>query len=250
MAKRINDKVAKSADQLLAFMQEITRSSMHLGYQEYASAVAVLIKRFPGDRSILRLRTMLDSAEMVEASRSYDSLENQIKTLERRLATEPLSVAARLRLVKKIEVYKTFMKEFEEAIKKHEFNLSRTLEVIAMDIMIRAISKCPIRKDIHGNSSGVLANSADYSVTSTGFTVGFYVPYAWFAHENIAGKVKAKHPVHYIKYFGRVIGSYHCGGDGKFLELAVQEVFPDKKIVCENEDGAVTWTYDISWGWI
>ena len=116
--------------------------------------------------------------------------------------------------------------------------------------MERAQEKCPVRELPDGSRPATLLNSGAWHATDTGFEVGFYTPYAWYAHENIAGTTTARHPEHEIKYYGRHWYSYDCTGDGKFLELAAQEVFPTRTIVCSNENGAVVFRYEWEWGWI
>ena len=51
--------------------------------------------------------------------------------------------------------------------------------------------------------------------------IAFTAPYATYVHENM----EIAHPIH---------GDRDCGGRAKFLEIAVQVVFPDRQVWVEH----------------
>lgn len=88
------------------------------------------------------------------------------------------------------------------------------LLMLGKSILGRAIELTPIKTGTL-RASGFLADYKDYIV------IGFGAPYATYVHENLA----INHPNH--------ASNPNCGGRAKFLELALQEFFPDRSVWVE-----------------
>lgn len=90
------------------------------------------------------------------------------------------------------------------------------IELLALGktILGRAVELCPMKTGTL-RKSGILLDFGTYIVIS------FTAPYATYVHENM----EIAHPIH---------GDRDCGGRAKFLEIAVQEVFPDRQVWVEH----------------
>ena len=90
------------------------------------------------------------------------------------------------------------------------------IELLALGktILGRAVELCPMKTGTL-RRSGILLDFGTYIVIS------FTAPYATYVHENM----EIAHPIH---------GDRDCGGRAKFLEVAVQEVFPDRQVWVEH----------------
>ena len=90
------------------------------------------------------------------------------------------------------------------------------IELLALGktILGRAVELCPMKTGTL-RKSGILLDFGTYIVIS------FTAPYATYVHENM----EISHPIH---------GDRDCGGRAKFLEIAVQEVFPDRQVWVEH----------------
>lgn len=121
-----------------------------------------------------------------------------------------------------LDMYKQFLKKsgsLNNNTATHE-----ELLTLGKSILGRATELCP--KDTgYLRSSGRLIDYKDY------ITVGFFAPYATYVHENM----EIRHPQHK--------NNPDCGGRAKFLEIALQEFFPDKRVWVEysnsGDNGAV-----------
>ena len=92
--------------------------------------------------------------------------------------------------------------------------LHTELLVLGKTILGRAVELCPMKTGTL-RKSGILLDFGTYIVIS------FTAPYATYVHENM----EIAHPIH---------GDRDCGGRAKFLEIAVQEVFPDRQVWVEH----------------
>lgn len=92
--------------------------------------------------------------------------------------------------------------------------LHTELLALGKTILGRAVELCPMKTGTL-RQSGVLLDFGTYIIIS------FTAPYATYVHENMS----ISHPIH----DGR-----DCGGRAKFLEIAVQEVFPDRQVWVEH----------------
>lgn len=92
--------------------------------------------------------------------------------------------------------------------------LHTELLALGKAILGRAVELCPMKTGTL-RKSGILLDFGTYIVIS------FTAPYATYVHENM----EISHPIH---------GGRDCGGRAKFLEIAVQEVFPDRQVWVEH----------------
>ena len=92
--------------------------------------------------------------------------------------------------------------------------LHTELLALGKTILGRAVELCPMKTGTL-RKSGILLDFGTYIVIS------FTAPYATYVHENM----EIAHPIH---------GDRDCGGRAKFLEIAVQEVFPDRQVWVEH----------------
>ena len=93
--------------------------------------------------------------------------------------------------------------------------LHTELLALGKAILGRAVELCPMKTGTL-RKSGILLDFGTYIVIS------FTAPYATYVHENM----EISHPNH--------ISNPDCGGRAKFLEIAVQEVFPDRQVWVEH----------------
>ena len=92
--------------------------------------------------------------------------------------------------------------------------LHTELLAVGKTILGRAVELCPMKTGTL-RKSGILLDFGTYIIIS------FTAPYATYVHENM----EIAHPIH---------GGRDCGGRAKFLEIAVQEVFPDRQVWVEH----------------
>lgn len=92
--------------------------------------------------------------------------------------------------------------------------LHTELLALGKTILGRAVELCPMETGTL-RKSGILLDFDTYIIIS------FTAPYATYVHENM----EIAHPIH---------GGRDCGGRAKFLEIAVQEVFPDRQVWVEH----------------
>lgn len=92
--------------------------------------------------------------------------------------------------------------------------LHTELLALGKTILGRAVELCPMDTGTL-RKSGILLDFGTYIV------IAFTAPYATYVHENLS----ISHPIH---------GDRDCGGRAKFLEIAVQEVFPDRQVWVEH----------------
>ena len=92
--------------------------------------------------------------------------------------------------------------------------LHTELLALGKTILGRAVELCPMKTGTL-RKSGILLDFGTYII------IAFTAPYASYVHENLS----ISHPIH---------GDRDCGGRAKFLEIAVQEVFPDRQVWVEH----------------
>ena len=93
--------------------------------------------------------------------------------------------------------------------------LHTELLALGKTILGRAVELCPMKTGTL-RKSGILLDFGTYIIIS------FTAPYATYVHENM----EIAHPIH--------SSNPDCGGRAKFLEIAVQEVFPDRQVWVEH----------------
>ena len=93
--------------------------------------------------------------------------------------------------------------------------LHTELLALGKTILGRAVELCPMKPGTL-RKSGILLDFGTYIIIS------FTAPYATYVHENM----EIAHPIH--------SSNPDCGGRAKFLEIAVQEVFPDRQVWVEH----------------
>lgn len=103
-------------------------------------------------------------------------------------------------------------KNSSASIKPQE--LRNQLTLLGKSILGRAIELTPMDTGTL-RKSGVLLEFSDYII------VAFTAPYAVYVHENL----EIMHPIH---------PGYNCGGRAKFLEIALQEFFPEATVLVNH----------------
>jgi hypothetical protein len=127
-------------------------------------------------------------------------------------------------IIKDIKIARNWLRSYEKFVKANERINSRQVVIseqnthdelilLGKSILARAIELCPMKT---GNlrSSGFMLDMGDHVI------IGFSAPYASYVHENL----NIVHPIH---------GGRDCGGRAKFLEVALQEFFPDRQVWTE-----------------
>lgn len=124
-------------------------------------------------------------------------------------------------IIKDIRTARNWLRSYERFIRlSKRLKLNRDegythdeLILLGKSILARAVELCPMNK---GNlrKSGTLYDMGDYII------ITFTAPYASYVHENL----EIAHPHH---------GGRNCGGRAKFLEIALQEFFPNKTVWTE-----------------
>lgn len=117
-----------------------------------------------------------------------------------------------------IESYKQFRANIRMFGNKSKEDIHKELLILGQSILGRAIELCPMDTG-YLRSSGTLYDFYDYII------IAFTAPYATFVHENL----EISHPWHMDRHGMQ----RDCGGRAKFLELAVQEFFPDRHVWVE-----------------
>lgn len=126
--------------------------------------------------------------------------------------------------VKEIELIKKNLHEFEnyilklsDELNKSDVEIPRIINMWGNQVFDEAERLVPV-------ATGRLSMSEKLLVWNTGFTVGFYSDYAMYVHENM--------------------NNSHPTGCAKFLEIAVQNVFPVDKIEVYLDKNEVSFTYE------
>lgn len=94
-------------------------------------------------------------------------------------------------------------------------DLQSELVLLGQAILMRAIELCPMRTGAL-RKSGILIEYSGYVV------IMFTAPYAYYVHENL----EIAHPHH--------PSNPNCGGRAKFLEIAMQEFYPQFRVWAEQ----------------
>ena len=121
-------------------------------------------------------------------------------------------------IIKDINVAREWLKSYEKfmRISRQADNIDVHSELIMLgkSILGRAIELTPMKTG-YLRSSGVMYDMGDYII------IAFIAPYASYVHENL----EIGHPHH--------ASNVNCGGRAKFLEVALQEFFPDRQVWTE-----------------
>lgn len=113
-----------------------------------------------------------------------------------------------------LKSYKQFIEQQRES--DNEDNHEQLLK-LGQSILGRAVELAPMQ-------TGFLRSSAVLIDFGTYVTIAFTAPYATYVHENLA----IAHPHH--------PRNPDCSGRAKFLEIAVQEFFPDRRVWVETHE--------------
>lgn len=122
-------------------------------------------------------------------------------------------------IIKDINVARDWIDDYRKFRNKHlgasdPESIHNELLILGKSILGRAIELCPMK-------SGYLRSTGILYDFGTHIWIAFTAPYATYVHENL----EIKHPLH---------GGRNCGGRAKFLEIALQEFFPDKTVWTEH----------------
>ena len=256
----VNDKLYRAADEVLQWLQQPTSGR---SYRYYVSTITLFKHSGISGNNIDWLEKHLDYVRITDASDFYDSINDVIRTLEKKASDPRIPASEAEKLIRDIENAKEFIKRFDELYASVDIPVEARLASLAEQICLLAQSKCPIG---YGKHAGALAESAGWETYDNGFKVYFTARHAWFAHENCTskGKETAEHPIHVIKgytgwsrtanRFVSVPGHvYNCHGSGHFLENAIHEVLPKLSLTGSNYiqndgSGGIVWYYNLGMG--
>lgn len=119
-------------------------------------------------------------------------------------------------IIKDIQISRQWLKSYQNFLTNSQnFNQHEQLITLGKSILGRATELCPMR-------TGNLRRSGTLYDFKTYIIIAFEAPYATYVHENMA----ITHPLHQ--------DSFNCGGRAKFLEIALQEFFPDRSVWVET----------------
>lgn len=114
-----------------------------------------------------------------------------------------------------LDSYKKFKKMLSVSTADYE-TTHNELVLLGKSILGRAVEMTPIKTGFL-RESGSLFDFGNYII------IAFTAPYASYVHENLS----IAHPIH--------ADNHNCYGRAKFLEIALQEFFPDRSVWIETE---------------
>lgn len=115
-----------------------------------------------------------------------------------------------------LDSYKEFKKRSLTANTASYEATHEELIILGKSILGRAVEMTPIKTGFL-RESGSLFDFGNYII------IAFTAPYASYVHENLS----IAHPIH--------ADNHNCYGRAKFLEIALQEFFPDRSVWIETE---------------
>lgn len=223
----LTNTVTKPTDEYLKFVQQSFNTN-DFNFESLSKELETLSKEFGPIMDLKakqaaaraeRLREELNRVVVIRDYKKYDKFDKLGNfNLDSAGLIETYKVSEEI--LKDIQVardwldsYKQF-KRFYKGLGEIKQNLHGELLLLGKSILGRAIELAPMDT---GNlrRSGVLYDFGTYIV------IGFTAPYATYVHENL----EIKHPVHR--------NNPNCAGRAKFLEIALQEFFPDRHVWTE-----------------
>lgn len=224
MAGNIIKNATKPVDEYLKFIQQnfntndfnFTRIIKEL--DNFSKQFAPIMEQ-RNRESIERLREEATKITILKDFNKYNKFD-KLGTLglDNRGLLETYRVSEEIR--KDIQVARDWLdsyKRFKELNLKYNVEYTHDeLITLGKSILGRAIELTPMKTGFL-RKSGTLYDFGSYII------IAFTAPYATYVHENLS----ISHPIH--------ASNPNCGGRAKFLEIALQEFFPDSSIWVETE---------------
>ena len=215
--KDINKKITQPVDSYLKFVQQSfnTGSVNFLDILKQLDAFAKSKQTYSNEAATLRDR--LDTIQILKDFSKYKKFD---KLGNFGLTNAGLRETYRVadEIIKDIDVARDWLASYKRfsmltsAISLQ--SLHSELIKLGQSILGRAVELTPMKTGTL-RQSGVLFDFGTYIV------IAFTAPYASYVHENM----NISHPHH--------TSNTNCGGRAKFLEIALQEFFPDRQVWTE-----------------
>lgn len=227
MASKLVRNTTKPVDDYLKFVQQnfntndISFAEMVKQLDAYANSPAELSRMKREDIKIreeaTRLRRELERIIILKDFNKYDKFDKLGNFgLDSKGLVETYKVSNDI--IRDIQVARDWLesyKKFSKFIRSgNTVDLHSELLVLGQSILGRAVELTPMK-------TGFLRNSGTLYDFGTYIIIAFTAPYATYVHENM----EIAHPVH--------PSNPNCGGRAKFLEIALQEFFPDRAVWTE-----------------
>lgn len=216
--KDINKKITQPVDTYLKFVQQTfnTGSVNFMQVLKQLDAFAKSKQTYSNEAATLRDR--LDTIQILKDFSKYKKFD---KLGNFGLTNVGLRETYRVadEIIKDIDVARDWLESYKRfsmltsALSLQ--SLHSELIKLGQSILGRAIELTPMKTGTL-RQSGVLLDFGTYIV------IAFTAPYATYVHENM----EIAHPHH--------TSNPNCGGRAKFLEIALQEYFPDRSVWVEH----------------
>lgn len=222
----INRTITRPVDEYLKFVQESFNTS-DFDFKRVAEQLDNVAKSFAPEMDkrnkeaqerAARLREQLDKVIILRDFDKYNKFDRLGNFgLDSTGLLETYRVAADI--INDIQVARDWLASYKEFSKFYKtvndpYTLHSELIILGKSILGRAIELTP-KKTGYLRSTGVLYDFGTYIV------IAFTASYASYVHENL----EIAHPHH--------ASNPNCGGRAKFLEIAMQEFFPNRRVWTE-----------------
>lgn len=216
--KDINKKITQPVDTYLKFVQQ-TFNTGDVSFLNILKQLDAFAKsRQAHYEEAANLRDKLNTIQILKDPNKYKKFD---KLGNFNLGESGLREVYKVsdEIIKDINVARDWLdsyKRFKELTSKLSLDgLHSELIKLGQSILGRAIELTPMKTGTL-RQSGVLLDFGTYIV------IAFTAPYATYVHENM----EIAHPHH--------TSNPNCGGRAKFLEIALQEYFPDRSVWVEH----------------
>lgn len=215
--KDLNKKITQPVDSYLKFVQQSfnTGDTSFLDIVRQLDAFAKSKQTYSSEAA--NLRDKLNTIQILKDPSKYNKFD---KLGNFGLTNAGLRETYRVadEIIKDIDVARdwiTSYKRFNNLTSDFSLQgLHSELLKLGQSILGRAVELCPMDTGTL-RKSGVLLDFGTYII------IAFTAPYATYVHENM----EIAHPHH--------TSNPNCGGRAKFLEVALQEFFPDRQVWTE-----------------
>lgn len=215
--KDINKKITQPVDTYLKFVQQSfnTSNTSFIDILQQLNTLANSKQTYSNEAANLR-----DRLETITILKDFNKYKKFDKLGNFGLSSNSLRQTYRVAddIIKDINVARDWIssyKKFSMSISKLNITgLHSELITLGKSILGRAIELTPMKTGTL-RKSGVMFDFGTYII------IAFTAPYASYVHENLS----ISHPIH--------ASNPNCGGRAKFLEIALQEFFPDRHVWTE-----------------
>ena len=213
----INEKITQPVDTYLKFVQQSfnTSNTSFIDILKQLNTLANSKQTYSNEAA--NLRNQLETITILKDFNKYKKFD---KLGNFGLSSNSLRQTYRVAddIIKDINVARDWIssyKKFSMSISKLNITgLHSELITLGKSILGRAIELTPMKTGTL-RKSGVMFDFGTYII------IAFTAPYASYVHENLS----ISHPIH--------ASNPNCGGRAKFLEIALQEFFPDRHVWTE-----------------